>query len=164
MSSELVSIVYDGDVATLTLDDPDWMNVLSAEMLTGIRDGCTGAEENGARCLVVEGAGRAFSVGGDIEQMREYLNSDISVSEQMREFRETLCRKIERFAKTPIPTVAKVDGIAVGAGANLAIACDIQLASDESSIGFGFRQVGLSVDAGTSYFPHTSSARTSQRN
>ncbi len=56
------------------------------------------------------------------------------------------------MATVELPTIAKIDGPAVGAGANLAIACDIQVGSDRAKLGFVFRNVGLSVDSGTSYF------------
>jgi enoyl-CoA hydratase/carnithine racemase len=60
-------------------------------------------------------------------------------------------RSIQRLVECPLPTVAKVDGAAFGAGANLAIACDIQLLRGDAKLGFGFRQVGLAIDSGTSY-------------
>jgi enoyl-CoA hydratase/carnithine racemase len=59
---------------------------------------------------------------------------------------------MRRISEFHLPTIAKVDGVAFGAGANLAIAADITLASSDAKICFGFRQVGLAIDTGTSYF------------
>jgi enoyl-CoA hydratase/carnithine racemase len=142
---------FDDGVATIRLDEPERRNALSAELAAEIRDALAEIDESEARCVVVESEGDAFSAGGDVDLMREQLQSDGTVDEQVRTLERTTSETIARLTTFPLPTVAKVDGIAFGAGANLAIACDLQLASDDAAIGFGFRQVGLSVDAGTSY-------------
>ena len=143
--------VTDG-VATVTLDQPERRNALSAAISTGIREALDRIEDEGdARCVVFEGAGEAFSAGGDIGLMRERLDSDVPLDERVRELERSTSETMARVATFPLPTVAKIDGPAVGAGANLAIACDVQLASERAAVGFVFRQVGLTVDAGTSY-------------
>ncbi|UPV72892.1 enoyl-CoA hydratase-related protein [Halorussus limi] len=151
MTGESVTLDVADGVATVTLNEPDRRNALSTEMSAGVRDALADIAESDARCVAVEGAGDAFSAGGDIAAMRERFESDESLDEQVRRLERTTSETVARLATFPLPTIAKIDGAAFGAGANLAIACDVQLASDDASVGFGFRQVGLSIDAGTSY-------------
>ncbi|MDX1746534.1 MAG: enoyl-CoA hydratase-related protein, partial [Halobacteriales archaeon] len=107
--------------------------------------------DSDARCLVIEGAGGAFSAGGDIDKMERRIEENVHADDRVRELERTTNALITRVVNFPLPTVSKIDGPAVGAGANLAIATDVQVASDRSVFGFVFRGVGLSVDAGTSY-------------
>jgi len=151
MSDSPTTLTLDEGVATITLNRPERRNALSAALTASLRDDLAEIADADARCIVVEGAGEAFSAGGDVAEMRERFESDESVDEQVRRLERTTSEAVARLTTFPLPTVAKVDGAAFGAGANLAIACDVQLASADAAIGFGFRQVGLTVDAGTSY-------------
>lgn len=137
-------------IATITLNQPDRRNPFSEEIKTGITDALDTIDSD-ARCLVFEGAGPAFSAGGDIDAMRERFESDVTPNDRVQEL-GPIHSMIVRIADYPAPTVAKVDGACVGAGVALMLACDVQLASDRSKFGIVFRHVGLSIDAGTSYF------------
>lgn len=148
---EAVLVAVEDGVATLTLNRPSVRNALTEEISSGIIDALAELEGSDARCLVVEGAGGAFSAGGDVNAMAERLAGDVALDEAVRHISQETSRAVKRVAEFDLPVVAKIDGIAFGAGANLAIACDILLASAESRISFGFRQVGLAVDSGTSY-------------
>lgn len=149
---EAVHLEIESDgAATITLDQPDRRNALSQEIGAGIVEALDEIEESDARCVVVEGSGGSFSAGGDIEAMVEGIQSEMPIDERVRILERTTNETIARLVEFPLPTIALVDGPAVGAGANLALACDIQLATEEAAFGFVFRQVGLSVDAGTSY-------------
>lgn len=150
-SDEVVRLDRENGVATITLNDPDRRNALSLEVSSGLIDALAAIEGTDVRCVVIEGAGDAFCAGGDVELMIEQAATDGSLDEAVRHVIQHTGRAIQRVAECEFPTVAKVDGAAVGAGANLAIACDIQLLSDRARLGFGFRQVGLAVDSGTSY-------------
>ncbi|WP_247000073.1 enoyl-CoA hydratase-related protein [Halosolutus gelatinilyticus] len=145
-----LEIEADG-AATITLDQPDRRNALSREIGAGIVEALEEIEDSDARCIVVEGSGGAFSAGGDIEAMVEGIQEDVPIDDRVRTLERTTSRTIARLIEFPLPTIAIVDGPAVGAGANLALACDMQLATEDAAFGFVFRQVGLSVDAGTSY-------------
>jgi enoyl-CoA hydratase/carnithine racemase len=151
MSGEPVELDVQGGVATLTLDQPGMRNAMTAELSEGVIDALAGLEGGDARVLVVEGAGDAFCAGGDVDAMVERMTGEVSLAEAVRLVRQNTSRAVERLAEFYLPTVAKVDGVAFGAGGNLAIATDVQLASDDASISFGFRNVGLAVDSGTSY-------------
>jgi len=151
MSDAVLLDVEDG-VATLTLNEPDRMNPLTRDIAEALEAHLDDLEEReGIRCVVLQGAGEAFSAGGDIERMQERIDSDRSLDTSAKEVERGLSGAIVKLVECSYPTVAKVDGAAVGAGANLAIACDVVLASESAVIGFVFNQVGLSVDAGTSY-------------
>jgi enoyl-CoA hydratase/carnithine racemase len=152
MSDDAVLLDVDDEIATVTLNRPDVRNALTREVSSGLLDALDEVEDSAARALVITGSGGCFSAGGDVNAMRERLDGDVSLAESVRRIHRETSRAIERVAKFHLPTVAKVDGVAFGAGANLAIACDVQLASGDARIGFGFRQVGLAVDTGTSYF------------
>lgn len=138
-------------VATITLDQPDRRNALSPEISEGLSAALEEIEDSDARCVVLEGSGGSFSAGGDIESMVEGIENDVPADERVRSLERSTNELLRTLIEFPVPTVALVDGPAVGAGANLALACDIQLASEDAVFGFVFRQVGLSVDAGTSY-------------
>lgn len=151
MSDAVLLEVEDG-IATLTLNRPERMNPVTGPISDALRDRIDDIEEReDVRCVVLEGSGRAFSAGGDIQGMKERIESDLSLDQSVAKLERGLSDTMVSLVGCSYPTVAKVDGPAVGAGANLAIACDVVLASESASIGFTFNQVGLSVDGGTSY-------------
>ncbi len=139
------------DRATITLTNPELRNALTLDTAKALTDAFDDIEESDARCIVLQGSSGTFCAGGDIELMMEGLTSDRDTEELMEEAAYPINRTVQRVYECPLPTVAKVDGPAYGAGASLAIACDVVLASEQAEISFGFRRVGLSVDSGTSY-------------
>jgi len=150
--SEPVRIDIEDGVATITLNRPENRNALTAEMSGAIVDAVDEAEAaDDVRCLVVTGAEGSFCAGGDVDAMTERLEESVPLHEAVERIQLRTSKAIERIAAFHLPTIAKVDGVAYGAGANLAIAPDITLASGDAHISFGFRQVGLAVDTGTSY-------------
>ena len=149
--SDLIRFDVAEETATITLHNPDVRNALSVEMARALTDAVERAERSGARCLVVQGAGGYFCAGGDIEAMVEGVAEDLAVETRIEEFGLPINRSVQAVSECSMPTIAKVDGPAFGAGGALAIACDIVVASERAKISFGFRQVGLSVDSGTSY-------------
>jgi 2-(1,2-epoxy-1,2-dihydrophenyl)acetyl-CoA isomerase len=146
------SLSYDrvDETVVLTLNAPDTRNALSVEMANELEEGISAAEDNDARCVVVQGTGSTFCSGGDIDAMLEGVSEDIPIERRVEEFALPVNRAVAAVAECSLPTVAKVDGPAFGAGGALAIACDVILASERAKIGFGFRQMGLSVDSATS--------------
>jgi enoyl-CoA hydratase/carnithine racemase len=152
MSNDPVVVDVEEGVATLTLNRPDNYNALSSEMSTAIVDAIDDLEaRRDVRCLVVTGSEGTFCAGGDINSMMELMSGTTELHEAVERIQHETSRAIRRLYEFHLPTVAKIDGVAYGAGANLAIACDVLLASDRAEISFGFRQVGLAVDTGTSY-------------
>lgn len=151
MSDDPVSVdVVDG-VATLTLNQPGVRNALTEPLSNGLVEAVGDLETESVRVLVLEGAGDAFCAGGDVDAMVERMSGEMSLADAVQHVRQVTGRAVERVARFPAPTVAKIDGVAYGAGGALAIATDVQLASDDAAISFGFRNVGLAVDSGTSY-------------
>ena len=151
MSEPVLLDIEDG-VATLTLNRPEERNALSAEFSIAIADAVERAETaDDVRCLVITGTEGTFCAGGDVSEMAARLEKSVPLHEAVEELQLETSRAIAAVAASPLPTIAKVDGVAYGAGANLAIATDIAVASGEAKISFGFRQVGLGVDTGTSY-------------
>jgi Enoyl-CoA hydratase (EC 4.2.1.17) len=141
----------DGGVARLVLNRPESRNALSSEVSDGIVEAVRELEGGDSRVVVVEGEGKAFCAGGDISTMIEHSQGDESMDHLVRWIIQEVGRAVKAVSECEFPTVAKIDGPAFGAGGSLALACDIQLLSETAGIGFGFRQVGLAVDAGTSY-------------
>lgn len=142
--------IADG-VATITLNRPDKRNALGDEMSMALEDAFDAVQDADARVVVITGSGGAFSAGGDIDRMRRRVETDMPIDEAVRNVERRTAGVISQVFDFPLPTVAKIDGPAVGAGAGLALACDLQLASEDAKLGFVYRHVGLTVDAGTSY-------------
>ncbi|MDY6765429.1 MAG: enoyl-CoA hydratase-related protein [Halobacteria archaeon] len=151
MSDPLLLDITDG-IATITLNQPDNRNALTSEVSSAIIGAIDEVEDDKeVRCLVITGSEGTFCAGGDVNAMFELMSGAAELHEAVEHIQHETSRAIRRVAQFHLPTIAKIDGTAYGAGANLAIAPDITLASTDAKISFGFRQVGLAIDAGTSY-------------
>jgi 2-(1,2-epoxy-1,2-dihydrophenyl)acetyl-CoA isomerase len=165
MSESPVECDITDGIATVTLNRPEKRNAMSAAVAHGLEEHMAGVvDHDDVRCVVVTGAGSAFCAGGDIERMRERVESDVPVDDHAEELRTTVGAGVATVATCELPTVAAIEGPAVGAGATLALACDLQVAAASSVIGFTFQQVGLSVDSGASYLlPRAVGINTAKR-
>jgi enoyl-CoA hydratase/carnithine racemase len=141
----------DGPVATLTLDRPDRLNALTFEVYGELRDTflalATRAE---VRSVIITGAGGGFCSGGDVEAIiGELLRRDMP---RLLEFTRMTGALIRNIRALPKPVVAAVNGVAAGAGAVIALACDFRVASTRASLAFLFTRVGLAgADMGAAY-------------
>ena len=142
--------VGDG-VATITLDRPEAMNGLDVATKVALLEAVTNAgQDEGVRCVVLTGTGRAFSVGQDLKEHISILQSSDA---------ETLFRTVEEhynpivtaLASMPKPVIAAVNGVAAGAGASLAFACDLRILSESAGFNLAFAGVALSCDTGSSW-------------
>ncbi|WP_424004593.1 enoyl-CoA hydratase/isomerase family protein [Haloarcula salina] len=152
MSEDLVTRSIDGNVTTVTLNRPDARNALSKRLAEELTDAFEAVDEGDARCVVLDGAGTAFCAGGDIEAMLDGVEGEQPSAERVDSVLAAIHDAIQAVHGCDRPVVAKIDGPAFGAGAGLALACDVQFASPDAKIGFGFRRVGLAIDSGVSYF------------
>lgn len=140
---------HDDGVRVLTLDDPDKRNAIGPEMrdeLIALADEVRGDPE--ARALVVTGAGTAFCAGAD-------LNAIFHEGQGPAETRESELSYYQSFLwvrDLPFPTIAAVDGHAIGAGANLALVCDIVVAGPGAKFGITFSRIGLHPGGGCTHF------------
>lgn len=137
----------EGGVARLTLNRPARLNALTRE--TMLRLGASlreAVEREDVRVIVLGGAGRAFCAGQDLsERDPRKLEGPLDLAAIQRELHHPILTLI---AEAPKPVVARVQGVAAGAGAGLALAADIVVAADDARFAFSFAKIGLAVDAG----------------
>ena len=148
------SFLYEKDehgIATITLNRPERLNALTFEVYRELTD--TFAElrdESDVRVVVLTGAGRAFCSGGDVHDIIGELFS--RNMEGLLEFTRMTCELIQNIRSLPKPVIASLNGTTAGAGACIALASDIRIASEEAKIAFLFVKVGLAgTDMAASY-------------
>jgi 2-(1,2-epoxy-1,2-dihydrophenyl)acetyl-CoA isomerase len=146
MEFTTIKLSIDGAVATLMLSRPERLNALNETVHAEIREALTQVEANAAlRCLVITGDGRAFCSGQDLTARVMNENTQVDTGASLDRDYNPLVRRLVAF---PIPTIAAVNGPAVGAGANLALGCDILLMARSAYIQEAFARIGLVPDAG----------------
>ena len=141
MSTGLIRREVSGAVLTLTLARPDKLNALTRDVLQELRGAIREAGETPSlRVLVLTGEGRAFSTGQDLAALD---GEDVSVI-LARDYEPLVMALMD----SPLVTIAAVNGIALGAAANLALSCDIAVATERATIVQAFVKIGLIPDAG----------------
>jgi enoyl-CoA hydratase/carnithine racemase len=147
--SETVAYDLTEGVATITLDRPDAMNSLTVAMKEGLRAAVErAAEDPAARAVILTGAGRAFCAGQDLREHADNLAAGKGLDDTVRRHYNPI---VEAITRMPKPVVAAVNGVAAGAGASLALACDLIVASDKASFTTAFAGIGLAPDSGMSW-------------
>lgn len=147
--SDTVQIERDGAVAVVTLNRPDALNSLTDEMKVALRDGLRElADDPAVRAVVLTGNGRGFSAGQDLVEHMAKLDSGDPPLATVAEHYNPI---VELLAGMPKPTIAAVNGMAAGAGASFAYACDFRIAAESAKFLLAFANIGLSVDSGASY-------------
>jgi 2-(1,2-epoxy-1,2-dihydrophenyl)acetyl-CoA isomerase len=146
MHYETIISSLSDDVAVLTLNRPDVMNALTSQMRRELLHAITHAAKT-ARAIVITGAGRAFCSGQDLADATTFGAADFE--RLLRDEYEPLLRAIY---DCKVPTIAAVNGAAVGAGANLALAADVVIATQSASFVQSFTRIGLIPDAGGTYW------------
>lgn len=143
MAFQTIEVTHEGDISRLVLNRPEVMNALNStmrgEIVTAMRD-----LPAGTRCAVLTGAGRAFCSGQDLTD----AGAGLDVERTLREEYEPMLAAIR---DAPMPVIAAVNGVAAGAGANLALAADVVIAAQGASFVQAFSRIGLIPDAGGTY-------------
>src|SRR6185295_16516277 len=151
MSEELIKIAEDAGIVTITLHRPERLNALIDHMR---RDLAEALEEAGSdpdvRVIVLTGAGRAFCAGGDVNFMAELVERNDS--EEFARLLGAARRVILAIRQMTKPVIASINGPASGAGFNLALACDLRIASSDATFSQSFVKIGFHPDWGGTYF------------
>jgi 2-(1,2-epoxy-1,2-dihydrophenyl)acetyl-CoA isomerase len=146
MSYENILFGVDAGVARLTLNRPDKLNSFNEAMHTEVQYALAQTSGSGARVLVLTGAGRGFCAGQDLGDRAVAPGAQaIDLGESIEKYYKPL---VLTLASLPMPVIAAVNGVAAGAGANIALACDIVIAARSATFVQAFSKLGLVPDSG----------------
>lgn len=136
---EVVSLELDGPIATVILNRPESMNALNFPVLFQLREAWHQIRENrDIRAVLVTGAGnRAFCAGADLKERRGMSASDV------RRFITAIRQTVDELADLPHPTIAAINGVALGGGTELALGCDLRIAAGHSVMGLTEVSLGI---------------------
>jgi 2-(1,2-epoxy-1,2-dihydrophenyl)acetyl-CoA isomerase len=150
LDCQFITIETTTGVMKITLNRPDVLNSFTLAMSRELRDALTAARaDHGIRAILITGAGRGFCAGQDLSDVPPSVNGKLDLGATVRQTYNPLIELIRKIEK---PVVCAVNGVAAGAGANLAIACDIVIASESASFIQSFSKIGLIPDSGGTFF------------
>lgn len=147
-----IRTVSENGVLTITLDRPDKLNAYNEQMSIELGAALRTAErDDSVRCIVLTGAGRAFCSGQDLEEIKDRYSGDSTLADKGVDFAAHLRQKfnpvVTRLRTIEKPVIAAVNGVAAGAGASFAFACDLRVAADSANFVMSFVHVGLVPDS-----------------
>lgn len=147
----LIQSSVDQSILTITLNRPDKYNSFTKPMGLEMQEALKEAESDDVRSVILNANGKAFCAGQDLPEVveREKYDDDYTLADTVRTTYNPIIRSIRNLAK---PVVCAVQGTAAGAGANIAIACDIVIASHEAVFIQAFSKIGLIPDSGGTFF------------
>jgi 2-(1,2-epoxy-1,2-dihydrophenyl)acetyl-CoA isomerase len=143
MAYETIDFKVEGGIARLTLNRPDRLNSFTVQMHEEVADALARLQE--ARVLVLTGAGRGFCAGQDLNDRAVAPGESVDLGHSVETYYNPLIR---RLTGLPFPVIARVNGVAAGAGANIALACDIVIAGKSAKFIQSFASIGLIPDSG----------------
>jgi 2-(1,2-epoxy-1,2-dihydrophenyl)acetyl-CoA isomerase len=142
---ETILLSHEGGIARLTLNRPDKLNSFNVRMHEEVRRALDSVRAHGARVLVLSGAGRGFCAGQDLGDRTVAGTPDVDLGDSIERHYKPLVLSLQEL---PMPVIAAVNGIAAGAGANIALACDLVVAARSASFVQAFCRLGLIPDSG----------------
>ncbi|HTU09988.1 MAG TPA: 2-(1,2-epoxy-1,2-dihydrophenyl)acetyl-CoA isomerase PaaG [Allosphingosinicella sp.] len=143
MTYETIDFKLESGIARLTLNRPDRLNSFTVRMHEEVADALGRLGE--ARCLILTGAGRGFCAGQDLSDRAVAPGQAVDLGESVELRYNPLIR---RLVSLPMPVIARVNGVAAGAGANIALACDLVIAAKSAKFIQSFAAIGLIPDSG----------------
>jgi enoyl-CoA hydratase/carnithine racemase len=151
MPYENIDISEDSGITTITLNRPEKMNALAGHMRRDLAEALeTAGSERSVRVVVITGVGKAFCAGGDVAAMAELIKRHDA--EEFSRLLGSARRVVTAIRQMTKPVIASINGPAAGAGCNLALACDLRVASTTATFSQSFAKVGLHPDWGGTYF------------
>lgn len=151
--SDTIQVTNHGSYTEITLNRPDRLNSFNDEMHIALRGAIESARDSGTRAILLTGSGRGFCAGQDLgDKDPSKMDSPPDLGETITTFYNPLVRLIRSL---DFPVICAVNGVAAGAGANIALACDIVLAAENAKFIQSFAKVGLVPDGGGTWsLPH----------
>jgi enoyl-CoA hydratase/carnithine racemase len=154
--NDLIRESRQGDVVTLHFNDPDRLNAMTREMGEAFREKVGGlAQDPSLRAVVLTGEGRAFSAGGDLDMLQEKADQGKAhpgtAWRGIRDEMSTFYRLFLSIRDIPCPTIAAVNGHAVGAGFCVALGCDFRYVAHEAKLGLNFTRIGVHPGMGATW-------------
>ena len=148
--SGVVLVATNGATRVITMNRPEARNALTREVLSGVRSALDSASSDGAvRCVVLTGAAGHFCSGADL---RQTLAQDPQLFDHLDAYMDEFHAVIKSVVRCAKPTIAMMDGAAVGFGADLAFACDLRVATSRAYVQEKFVHIGLMPDGGGSFW------------
>ncbi len=153
----MIRLAREGDVATLTFDDPERRNAMTEAMGRALRERIDAlCADDTLRAVVLTGAGSAFSAGGDLDMIESRARAGVEhpggeVRERHRRFMRDFYGLFLAIRDLPCPTVAAIQGHAIGAGFCVALACDLRIAAHEARLGLNFTRLGIHPGMGATW-------------
>lgn len=150
MNLETVVYAKSDGIGTITLNRPERLNAVTPQLCADLKQTLDGIEtDDEVRCVILTGAGRAFSAGGDMQTIKEFQTMDPPASRRRLQWSTRLIQQLYMLEKV---TIARVNGDAIGGGASLVLACDFVVAAKNARFGFVFSNIGIIPDLGCMYF------------
>jgi methylglutaconyl-CoA hydratase len=140
MDYKTIQLAYDSDVATITLNRPDKRNAVSFELIDDLLRALKDVEASDAIVLILTGAGKAFSAGMDLDNLKMLIGRS---PEQNLQDSQTMVRMFRMLYEFPKVTIAAVNGAAIAGGTGLALLCDFTLAVPEAKFGYTEVRIGF---------------------
>jgi 2-(1,2-epoxy-1,2-dihydrophenyl)acetyl-CoA isomerase len=161
MTYETIALVQQGGIATITLNRPAQFNALNLQMSKDLLSVAIALDEDpSVRCVVLTGAGKAFFAGGDLSAFGEAGERRGALLKEMTTY---FHGAIARFASMNAPVIAKVNGVAAGAGFSMMLACDLAVAASSAKFTMAYTRSGLTPDGSSTWFlPRTVGLRRAQ--
>jgi 2-(1,2-epoxy-1,2-dihydrophenyl)acetyl-CoA isomerase len=150
MSYQTIEFALAEGIARLTLNRPDRLNSFNVQMHGEVQDALAKVTAGNARVLILTGAGRGFCAGQDLSDRAVAPGGQaVDLGDSIEKYYKPL---VLALRKLPLPVIAAVNGVAAGAGANIALACDLVIAARSASFVQAFAKLGLVPDSGGTWF------------
>jgi len=154
--STLVRVTRDADIVTVQFNDPDHLNAMTRAMGEAFRDSIAPlAGDDSIRAVVLTGEGRAFSAGGDLDMLRDKAEQGAAAPgiawRGIRDEMSTFYRLFLTIRDVPCPTIAAINGHAIGAGFCVALGCDFRYVAAEAKLGLNFTRLGVHPGMGATW-------------